>query len=730
MTATKAIRANEPGLPKHVEDLLNREFKVFPIRAGAKFPPLVVGGCLSASVDPRIVAEWSETFGTCNWGIHCKDLLVVDVDANKGGFETLEKLGLPQTLTASTPSGGYHLFYRKPGGVKNSVELLGPGIDVRSNGGYVVAVGSVVDGKRYEWADDRPIESAPDWLVEKCGTARRERSGARDVPEGVDVDSAVAKAETWLEFRDPAVEGKGGDDWTYQTICKVRDFGVPRDQALEVLSYWNERNEPPWGTDELEQKVNNAYRYGQNPAGALAAELDYDFEEATEGETGVEPKTIEPGDRASWVKQSEESLLHRLNRNHFLIKIEGKVLVGEEHSDGRLSFMTTEDFVKWHKPVKMVAKAKPGVNAKKTTLGDAWLNWAGRREYRHLVFAPGVETPKHTYNLWKGWAVEPKQGDWSLFRTHIRDIVCAGDEAVFQWVLGWLAHMVQRPSVVPETAIAIVGGQGTGKGKFAQWVGALAPRHYVHATDPEQVVGRFNSHLEDCLLLFMDEALFAGSKAAADKMKTRVSERRFLVERKFQPARMVDSRLHVIVASNHAHALHVEADDRRYCVLNISDARRKDYDYFQAIDEQMANGGLAAMLWDLMHRDLTEFQVRRAPATEGLLEQKAHSLDGPARYLRELLIAGEMVGEFGEVEWGETGIEADKSDVYEDYKRSEPRTARPVVASQFWRDVARLVGGRKMRKGSDGDRKQVWVFPRLSKAREKFEKEIGGRLEW
>jgi hypothetical protein len=74
---------------------------------------------------------------------------------------------VPRTFTVSTPSGGAHLYFRAPAGVRlrNTVARLAPMIDTRAAGGYVVGPGSQIDGKRYEIVDDAPIAPVPRWLV-------------------------------------------------------------------------------------------------------------------------------------------------------------------------------------------------------------------------------------------------------------------------------------------------------------------------------------------------------------------------------------------------------------------------------------------------------------------------------------------------------------------------------------------------------------------------------------
>ena len=65
------------------------------------------------------------------------------------------------------------------------------------------------------------------------------------------------------------MQGEGGDAYTFQVACKVRDFGISEDQCLLLMSSeWNPRCEPPWRFDELTTKVNNAYTYANSPAGS------------------------------------------------------------------------------------------------------------------------------------------------------------------------------------------------------------------------------------------------------------------------------------------------------------------------------------------------------------------------------------------------------------------------------------------------------------------------------
>lgn len=253
-------------------------FKVFPIKAGAKTPPLLNGWPDKATTDQETVRLFWLAVPDANIGIHCEGLFVLDVDVKKGGKDALAKLGpLPDTLRTITPSGGEHLFFRLPAGhagVSNTVGVLGPGLDVRSTGGYVVAPGSVVAAGTYR-AERAPIADAPVSLLDRCGPADpRSRGSAPAVADAP--DDTYEQARQWLAGQLPAFEGHGGDARTFAVAAGLRDRGVSKAQALTLLEGWNATCAPPWAPEDLAVKVANAYRYAENDPGAKVA-LPSDF---------------------------------------------------------------------------------------------------------------------------------------------------------------------------------------------------------------------------------------------------------------------------------------------------------------------------------------------------------------------------------------------------------------------------------------------------------------------
>ena len=110
-----------------------------------------------------------------------------------------------------------------------------------------------------------------------------------------------------------------------------------------------------------------------------------------------------------------------------------------------------------------------------------------------------------------------------------------------------------------------------------------------------------------------------------------------MIEAKYANAVLVRNCLHLIVASNDDWVVPAGTDERRFFVLDVSPLKTADYQYFEALDAELKNGGLAAMLHELLHRDISAFNVRSVPQTTGLVDQKVRSLRGVDAWWHEIL---------------------------------------------------------------------------------------------
>ena len=265
-------------------------------------------------------------------------------------------------------------------------------------------------------------------------------------------------------------------------------------------------------------------------------------------------------------------------------------------------------------------KNKPKVvsEGKLIDLGSYWLSHTARREYRSLVFdptrVPGGDVDD-CFNLFRGWAVEPIEGDCDLFLDFTHDIICSGDDELYEWLINWCAHIFQCPGEKPGTAPIFHGGQGVGKNTFMDTIGTLLGRHSVEIDSLERLFGRFNFGTADKLLVVANEALWGGDKRMLGELKSFVTEPYKTFEQKGVDSITLPSYTRLMLASNDRHPVHIDADDRRFVFFEVSPKRARDEVYFNTIRSWRTNGGLAHLLDHLLSLDLGEYSPRIRPAS-------------------------------------------------------------------------------------------------------------------
>lgn len=242
--------------------------------------PMTPNGLKDASSDPATIeAWWAGAPCDLNVGVVTgaeSGIFVLDVDPKNGGPEALAELEtkhrkLPPTLTARTGSAGTHYIFRHPGGlVRNSASKIGKGLDIRGDGGYIVAPPSNhKSGGFYAWSPDPWIPcEAPAWLV---NLVRSEPTPElHDTPSGEPASAELLEhARKRLERHGPAVEGQGGDQHTFVAASiLVNDYDLNDTDALPLLFYWNLTCTPVWDPAELLEKFQNAKNHANGQRGA------------------------------------------------------------------------------------------------------------------------------------------------------------------------------------------------------------------------------------------------------------------------------------------------------------------------------------------------------------------------------------------------------------------------------------------------------------------------------
>lgn len=278
-------------------------------------------------------------------------------------------------------------------------------------------------------------------------------------------------------------------------------------------------------------------------------------------------------------------------------------------------------------------------------VAQAWWVHPLRNTYERIEFSPGLTTSDgDVYNAWSGFGVDPKPGNCDMYLEHIFENIAQGSHELFRYIVGWLANIVQEPMRKPGTAIAIRGEQGTGKSILGRpFATILTRRHYTEIAG--QIPTRFNAHLENRLLLQVEEGEWAGSKTLESPLKHLITADTIQIERKGVDPQVAPNYLRVLFTSNNDWVIPAQADSRRFAVFDAGEKRREDKAYFKALVEQLSTGGTEALLHFLLNYKYDFAELQRVPGTVALAQQKRASLSGIRKWWLDVLTRGALPGD-------------------------------------------------------------------------------------
>ena len=505
------------------------------------------------------------------------------------------------------------------------------------------------------------------------------------LPKDEPINDPVMERKEQVDVNRPLQDGERTDALV-KMIGKLIYHGANNDFILEMCRTWNKRNIDPLPDDKI-------------------------------------VKTLESIRSRNDKKLEENKDFHFLNSKYAVIKAGTKTCILDKH-DHLNPFITFEDF-------KKLYSNRYGRDGKLIT--TSWLNHPQRQQYSAPVFRPCNKVKEDEYNMYAGLAIQPVNGDCSLFLDFILKVICSYDKVLYEYILDWLAFLVQKPYEKPGVALVFRGKEGTGKGTFVRYVGAIFGRHFKHVFNIEQVLGRFNNLLMDCLLLFLDEALWGGDKKCQGILKGLITEPTVMIELKSKDIIPFDSFCHVIIATNNEWSVPAGKDSRRFCVLDVSDAHMQDTAYFGQLHEQMENGGVQALLHFLLERDISNVDIRKVPKTDALLEQKMRTLDPIENWLLDILQEGSLSyeehGFVKDLGWPD---EISKDQLYRCFKAQAVGTVKHVAKSSFCMKLKKLIPaiGEVRRKMANGTRQRMFDLPSLDQCRAAFQDSLGQTIDW
>jgi len=276
------------------------------------------------------------------------------------------------------------------------------------------------------------------------------------------------------------------------------------------------------------------------------------------------------------------------------------------------------------------------------------------------------------------------------------------------------------------------GKEGIGKGTIAKIIKRIIGRHYVHLSSPKQLTGNHNAHLMYAMIAFLDEAFFAGDKSADGVLKAMVTEETRMIEPKFVDAFEIKNYLRILMATNNDWVVPAGPTARRYVVLDVSDKHENEVEYWDPLNDDIDNNGaVEAWAWHLVNevnidqKALAErgINLRKAPQTSALVEQKVKTLTGMQAFWLDLTMQGGSAFQGGR--WPDL---IPKDALYNLYQRhvAQAKELHPMTFAVFGKALKSVADVKSIRPRLDGvNRPMCYVLPSLGHCREHLAKVMG-----
>ena len=579
-------------------------------------------------------------------------------------------------------------------------------------------------------------EDAPSYTVEQLtslagkpsGTSGSDsKSGRTDAELKALLEASRVKGQWHNSMRDAIATmiGRGWPDTAIKLACAPYCQGGADDPDLVPMiegarKKWNKPNEEAAARGLDDAEIERLARLSP-------LEYDQQRKEAAKA-LGVRLSMLDRmvgAARDRLEQQEDDTEIGEINAKYALVLSGNKASVMKFEGVTKFRLLQIGAFKQWF------ANKLTTIGKKVLSLGEYWLSHPQRRQYEGIEFEPSGGRPGY-YNLWQGFAVQPKQGDCSKFLDHVKDNVARGDEKTYLWIVGWWAQIFQQPTVKMETALALRGQQGTGKTKVGQVMGSLiGDAHYILVASPRYVTGQFNSHMASLLLLHADEAFWAGDKKSEGTLKDLVTGLHHMLEFKHVDPIRIKNYIRLFVTGNPDWLIPAGFKERRFAVFDIGEDHIQDPDYFAAIDYEMNNGGREALMHHLLNFDLSQVNLRSIPKTAALLDQQIQSLTTEQAWWLDTLMRGVLPPMVPGVDQHGTCLKTDLHQCYVRHAQLQGAHYRSIETKLGMFLRAQLEPFLRSKRHAVGlKRLSCYELPTLMICRMLFAEKLGQTIDW
>ena len=342
----------------------------------------------------------------------------------------------------------------------------------------------------------------------------------------------------------------------------------------------------------------------------------------------------------------------------------------------------------------------------KTTFTSKWYKDPNIKSYACMDFIPyGKTCPNSTFNLFTGFRVEKIITNEIHSYEHILEALklnAGDDEDMYNYMIKYCAHMLQKPAILPEVSLVITGEQGTGKSSFWENFGnkILGERYTLQSSNADDIVGKFNIN-KNKILVIMEETEGKDTFLANSQIKTLITQETKIFESKGKDKIRLRNCGRNIFVSNRKTPVKIEQSDRRFEVSECSSRHKQDREFFGKVQNEWKDDIAVRNLYDyFMSIDISDFDpARDRVITEAYKDMQSITIPTMSRWLEHKYYNYNQYNS-NHPEWSSLMKEKTASELYHSYLKFMEQNGfktENLNSTSFGRDVKRYKGIEKHR---------------------------------
>ncbi len=287
-----------------------------------------------------------------------------------------------------------------------------------------------------------------------------------------------------------------------------------------------------------------------------------------------------------------------------------------------------------------------------------WLDDADRRTMLKIDFVPEGKfkiCPPDIYNIFKGFQSrilnidnDEARSVIDRFITHL-DLLCGHEEEATNYLLDYIADMIQNPQKLPEVALIFKSKQGLGKDLMIHYIEKMLGEEYIFRTSDitRDIFGQFNPAVRGKTLVQFNELQGREGFAHKERFKDFITAQKLNINEKNIKQFTIKNSIRPIVFSNNLNPIEIPPDDRRFVCFKGGDLLppEKRNDYYNPLFDNLKNPVYIDYLYSyFMERDISQLDLKRQrPITQAYKNMKDSNTPPLTKYLFELLTQEEPV---------------------------------------------------------------------------------------